>query len=41
LIERLPHLEGMLSYIAPMAEKPDNLTYEPLAGAAALCPSGS
>ncbi len=27
VIERLPHVEGLLNYLAPMAEKPMNLTY--------------
>jgi hypothetical protein len=31
-IERLPHVEGVLNYLAPMAEKPYNLTYEPAPG---------
>ena len=29
LIARLPRVEGILTYIAPMAEKPYNLTCEP------------
>jgi len=32
VIERLPHVEGLLNYLAPMAEKPMNLTYDPLPG---------
>jgi hypothetical protein len=32
MIERLPHVEGALTYIAPMAEKPYNLTYDPAPG---------
>ena len=28
VVERLPHVEGSLNYLAPMAEKPMNLTYE-------------
>jgi hypothetical protein len=31
-IERLPHVDGLLNYLAPMAEKPYNLTYEPAPG---------
>jgi len=31
-IERLPHVEGVLNYLAPMAEKPYNLTYDPPPG---------
>jgi hypothetical protein len=31
-IEQLPHVEGVLNYLAPMAEKPYNLTYEPPPG---------
>ena len=27
VIERLPRVEGLLNYLAPMAEKPMNLTY--------------
>jgi hypothetical protein len=29
VIERLPRVEGLLNYLAPMAEKPMNLTYDP------------
>src|SRR3984957_19405198 len=32
VIERLPHVEGLLNYLAPMAEKPMNLTYDPPPG---------
>src|SRR5271169_5344547 len=32
VIERLPHVEGVLNYLAPMAEKPMNLTYDPPPG---------
>lgn len=31
-IERLPHVQGVLNYLAPMAEKPYNLTYDPEPG---------
>ena len=31
-IERLPRVEGVLNYLAPMAEKPYNLAYDPAAG---------
>ena len=34
VIERLPRVEGVLNYLAPMAEKPMNLTYDPPAGVA-------
>src|SRR3954463_16547281 len=34
VIERLPHVEGLLNYFAPMAEKPMNLTYDPPRGVA-------
>ena len=36
MIERLPHVEGVLNYLAPMAEKPMNLAYDPPPGVAAL-----
>ena len=29
LIDRLPHAEGILNYLAPMPEKPMNLAYDP------------
>jgi hypothetical protein len=29
VIERLPYVEGVLNYLAPMAEKPMNLAYDP------------
>ena len=29
VIERLPRVEGILNYLAPMAEKPMNLAYDP------------
>ena len=32
MIDRLPHVEGLLNYLAPMAEKPMNLTYDPPPG---------
>ena len=32
VIERLPHVEGILNYLAPMAEKPMNLAYDPPPG---------
>ncbi len=32
MIERLPQVDGVLTYIAPMAAKPYNLTYEPAPG---------
>jgi hypothetical protein len=31
-IERLPYVEGVLNYLAPMAEKPMNLAYDPPPG---------
>jgi hypothetical protein len=31
-IERLPFVEGVLNYLAPMAEKPMNLAYDPAPG---------
>lgn len=31
-IDRLPHVEGVLNYLKPMAVKPYNLTYEPAPG---------
>lgn len=32
VIDRLPHVEGLLNYLAPMAAKPMNLTYDPPPG---------
>jgi len=32
IVERLPYVEGILNYLAPMAEKPMNLAYEPPPG---------
>src|SRR5712671_5537883 len=32
VVERLPHVEGSLNYLAPMAEKPMNLAYDPPPG---------
>src|SRR6267378_4269413 len=32
IIERLPHVEGVLNYLAHMAEKPMNLAYDPPPG---------
>jgi hypothetical protein len=32
LIDRLPHAEGILNYLAPMPEKPMNLAYDPPPG---------
>src|ERR1700758_4442799 len=32
VIERLPRVEGLLNYLAPMAEKPMNLAYDPPPG---------
>ncbi len=32
IIERLPHVGGVLNYLAPMAEKPMNLAYDPPPG---------
>ena len=32
VIERLPRVEGLLNYLAPMTEKPMNLTYDPPPG---------
>jgi hypothetical protein len=32
LIDRLPHVEGILNYLAPMPEKPMNLAYDPPPG---------
>ena len=32
VIERLPHLEGVLNYLAPMADQPMNLAYDPPPG---------
>src|SRR6266478_8668322 len=34
VIERLPRVEGVLNYLAPMAEKPMNLAFDPTPGAA-------
>ena len=34
VIERLPHVEGILNYLAPMADKPMNLAYDPPPGVA-------
>ena len=34
VIERLPRVEGILNYLAPMAEKPMNLAYDPPTGVA-------
>jgi len=31
-IDRLPHVEGVLNYLAPTPEKPMNLAYDPLPG---------
>ena len=36
VIERLPHVEGILNYLAPMADKPMNLAYDPPPGRAAF-----
>ncbi len=33
-VSRLPHVVGVLNYLAPMAEKPRNYTYEPPPGVA-------
>jgi hypothetical protein len=33
-IERLPHVDGVLNYLAPMADKPMNLAYDPPPGVA-------
>src|ERR1700730_12893388 len=33
VIARLPHVEGLLNCLAPMAERPMNLTYDPPPGA--------
>jgi hypothetical protein len=33
-IDGLPYVEGVLNYLAPMAEKPMNLAYDPPPGAA-------
>ena len=35
-IADLPHVEAELNYLAPMAERPRNYTYDPPAGRAAL-----
>ena len=32
VIEHLPRVEGLLNYLAPMTEKPMNLTYDPPPG---------
>ena len=32
VIERLPHVEGILNYLAPTADKPMNLAYDPPPG---------
>src|ERR1700746_489436 len=32
VVARLPHVEGILNYMAPMAEKPMNLAYDPPPG---------
>src|ERR1700752_2264810 len=32
VIDSLPHVEGVLNYLAPMAERPMNLAYEPPPG---------
>ena len=32
VIERLPRVEGLLNYLAPMAERPMNLAYDPAPG---------
>ena len=34
VIERLPHVEGILNYLAPLADKPMNLAYDPPPGVA-------
>jgi len=34
VVERLPHVEGILNYLAPMAGKPMNLAYDPPPGVA-------
>ena len=34
VIERLPQVEGVLNYLAPMADKPMNLAYDPPPGVA-------
>ena len=34
VIERLPRVEGVLNYLAPMSEKPMNLAYDPPPGIA-------
>ena len=34
VIERLLRVEGILNYLAPMAEKPMNLAYDPPTGVA-------
>src|ERR1700731_4236358 len=32
VIDRLPHVEGVLNYLAPMGERPMNLAYDPPPG---------
>ena len=32
VIDGLPHVEGVLNYLAPMAERPMNLAYDPSPG---------
>ena len=32
VLDRLPHVEGLLNYLTPMAAKPMNLTYDPPPG---------
>ena len=32
VIDRLPYVEGVLNYLAPMAERPMNLAYDPPRG---------
>jgi hypothetical protein len=34
VMERLPRVEGILNYLAPMTEKPMNLAYDPPPGVA-------
>ena len=34
VIDRLPYVEGVLNYLAPMAGKPMNLAYDPPPGVA-------
>ena len=40
-IETLPQVEAVLNYLAPMADRPRNYTYEPPAGRAALATSST